>query len=361
MRALALAMSVAASLAVAGLPSITYAANSFPAPDDEAALYAAAKKEGSVTWYLGMPPDVAKNIMNEFAKKYPGINVEPVRLVSVQQFQRFSQESAAGQGVADLLYLDTWSIDDLVKKGYLAEWTPPDASKLPADSRMGAYAYNQAYSVAAIAYNANNVTPAEVEKLKTWKGILDPEFKGRFAVSNQICSTCYAPIHMWLDPKLKDKYGEAFMRKIAAQNPHVYAEINLAIDRVAAGEEDIVYCCLWGALANARYVKGAPIRWVYPTPTPVAPESFMAISKFAPHPNAARLFENWWISPEGTAAQQKYFGDGGALAGYQDQMPAVKEPWYHAPTETYKLDRVRWNKDFAGDMKLWQKILKEDR
>jgi ABC-type Fe3+ transport system substrate-binding protein len=360
MRSLALAVTAAAAFVAAGMGGIARAQD-FPAPSDEAALYDAAKKEGSVTWYGGFPPDVMKSIMDEFAKKYPGIAVDPVRLVSVQQFQRFQQESQAGQGVTDLVYLDTWSIDALAKQGFIAEWVPPTADKVPPDGRVGNYAYIQAYAASAIAYNANKVTPEEVEKLRDWKGILDPVFKGRFSVANQSCSTCYTPLHMFLDPALKDKYGEQFLRDIAAQKPHVYAEINLAVDRVAAGEEDIVYCCLWGALANARYVKGAPIRWIFPTPTPVAPQNFIAVSALAPHPNAARLFMNWWISADGLRAQQKYFGDGSALAGVSDDMPAVKEAWYKPPTETYKLDRERWNKNFAGDMELWQKILQEAR
>jgi ABC-type Fe3+ transport system substrate-binding protein len=353
-------MSLVAAVAAAGTATVARAQD-FPAPDDEAALYEAAKKEGSVTWYLGMPPDVAKNVTEEFTKKYPGVSVETVRLVSVQQFQRFQQESAAGQGIADVLYIDSWSIDALAKDGYLADWVPPNADKLPPDARIGNYGYVQAYATSAIAYNANTVTPEEVEKLKTWKGILDPMFKGRFAVSNQICSSCYTPIHMWLDPKNQEEYGEKFMRAIAAQEPRVYAEINLAIDRVAAGEEDIVYCCLWGALANARYVKGAPIRWIFPTPTPVAPESFIAVSSLAPHPNAARLFMNWWISADGLHAQQKFFGDGSAIPGVEDDMPVVKESWYKPSDDLYKLDQARWTANFADDMALWQKILKEGR
>jgi ABC-type Fe3+ transport system substrate-binding protein len=352
-------MAFAASLAVTGMGIAR--AQDFPAPSDEAALYEAAKKEGTLTWYVGMPPDVAKNVVGEFSKKYPGVNVETIRLVSVQQFQRFQQESQAGQGVADALYIDSWSIVELSKAGFLADWVPPNADKLPPDARIGNYGYVQAYATSAIAYNANNVKPEEIEKLKTWKGILDPVFKGRFAVSNQVCSSCYTPIHMWLDPKNQAEYGEKFMRDVAAQQPHVYAEINLAIDRVAAGEEDIVYCCLWGALANARYVKGAPIRWIFPTPTPVAPESYIAVSALAPHPNAARLFMNWWISADGMHAQQKFFGDGGAIPGVPDEMPVVNESWYKPATDLYKLDQARWTANFASDMELWGKILKENR
>ncbi len=125
---------------------------------------------------------------------------------------------------SDLVYLDTWSIDALVKDGYLAEWVPPNADKLPPDGRVGNYAYIQAYAASALAYNANKVTPEEVEKLRTWKGILDPVFKGRFSVSNQICTTCYTTIHMWLDPKLKDEYGESSCATSPRRKPHVYAE-----------------------------------------------------------------------------------------------------------------------------------------
>ena len=65
-----------------------------PGPNDEAQLYELAKKEGKVVWYESAPLEPMQAIALAFEKKYPGIKVEVLRIVGVQQYQRFMQESA---------------------------------------------------------------------------------------------------------------------------------------------------------------------------------------------------------------------------------------------------------------------------
>jgi ABC-type Fe3+ transport system substrate-binding protein len=48
--------------------------------------------------------------------------------------------------------------------------------------------------------------------------------------------------------------------------------------------------------------KGVPIAWHCPEPVPIS-VSQMGILKGNPHPNAARLWTNWFLSKEGQIAQ----------------------------------------------------------
>ena len=73
------------------------AAQDMPAPEDEAALYELAKAEGSLVWYSGGALETSKAMAASFEKQYPGIQVEVLRLAGASQYQRFMEETAAGQ------------------------------------------------------------------------------------------------------------------------------------------------------------------------------------------------------------------------------------------------------------------------
>ena len=353
---LRLILGIVAGALLCALPA---AAQTFPAPTNEAALYAAAKKEGTLVWCVGGPLDGMNAIAAEFEKQYPGIKVQTLRLVGVQQYQRFLDETKAGKYFMDLLQnTDYPSMADLVNSGYISEWKIPTFNRIPEKFRIKDYAYAQYTSTNAIIYNVNKVTPDEVRLLQTgWDAALDPRFKGRFGVSTMKCGVCYAPIHMFLDPKLSNRYGPPFLEKIAAQKPAVYSEVLASVDRVVAGEQDFT---MWGweAVGALKLQEGAPIRWVFPAPTPEFGNSWQGVSKYAPHPNAARLFLNWTMNDKGAGAMERVYGSKSTLEGLRDQRTYTKEAWYHPPRQIYNIDEKRWEDNYVHDMDLWASTLK---
>lgn len=348
-----LAGSLIASIAVA--TAQTY-------PTDEAKLYEAAKKEGKVVWYESAPLEPMQAIALAFEKKYPGIKVEVLRIVGIQQYQRFMQEVQAKQHNVDILHIsDQPSMVTLVEDGHVAEWKVPDHDRYPEAYRIKDYSYANYSTDNAIIYNVNKVTPEEIKILESgWEGVLDPRFKGRFAVTSMKCGACYAGIHMFLDPKLKDKYGVEFLKKVAAQKPAIYSEVLVGLDRVIAGEHDFTYWT-WEGIAITKWQQGAPIRWLHPKPTPLFGNSWQAVSKYAPHPNAARLFQNWSMSEEGEMAIQKLYGSATVMKGLKDQRAITKEAWYKPVSDEYNVDFKRWDANYHKDMDTWIKILKESR
>jgi ABC-type Fe3+ transport system substrate-binding protein len=329
-------------------------------PKDEAGLYEAAKKEGTVVWYESAPLQQATKLALEFEKQYPGVKVEILRIPGVQQYQRFMEEVQSGQHKVDILHIsDQPSLKSLIADGHVAEWKVPEYDRMPAAFRLGSSAYSNYTTSNAIVYNVNKVTPEEVAILEaSWTGVLDPRFKGRFAVSSMKCGACYVPIHMFLDPALKDTYGEDFLKKVAAQKPAIYADVLVGLDRVIAGENDFTYWT-WEGVALSKAQQGAPIRWIFPRPTPTWGNSWQGISKYAPHPNAARLFQNWSMSEPGAMALQAIFGAPTAITGVPDQRPVTKEAWYKPVAEVYNVDFDRWDKNYHHDMDTWIGILKD--
>ncbi len=346
------ATMIIAALAWAGL---SFAANA----QSDATLYEAAKAEGSLTWYVGAPLEGMNAIAAEFEKLHPGIKIQTMRMVGVAQYQRFMDETGAKKYIADVLQnTDYPSMASLVEDGHIAEWKVPTSDRIPPQFRIGNFAYSHYTSTNAIVYNVNKVTPEEVKLLASgWESVLDPRFKGRFSVSPMKCGVCYAPIHMFMDPKFKDRYGAAFLKKIAAQEPASYSEVLVTLDRVIAGEQDFTIAG-WEGSAATKWIDGAPIRWVFPKPTPIFGNSWLGVSKYAPHPNAARYFLSWLMSDEGQTVMQKVYGAQGTLSGVADVRPYAKESWYKEPVELYQVDWKRWDANYHKDMDLWAATLK---
>lgn len=327
---------------------------------DPAKLYDAARTEGGLTWYVGGPLDGMNAVAREFEKQYPGVKIQTMRLVGVAQYQKYMDETNARKNIADVLQnTDYPSMHQLVDDGHIVSWKVPTFDRIEERFRIGDFAYAQYTSTSAIIYNVNKAKPEEIMLLEGgWEALLDPRFKGRLSISPMKCGVCYAPVHLWMDPKLKDRYGPEFIRKLAAQQPAIYSEVLVSIDRVVAGEQDFAVSG-WEAAGALKLIEGAPVRWVFPKPAPEFGNSWLGVSKYAPHPNAARLFLDWLVGDDGQMAMERVYGSKGTLSGLKDQRPYVKEPWYHEPAEIYPVDWVRWDADYHKDMDLFAKLLKQ--
>ncbi|MSQ57219.1 MAG: extracellular solute-binding protein [Limnohabitans sp.] len=349
-------------IALLAVISVAFIASAQTYPTDEAKLYEAAKKEGTVVWYESGPIEPMKEVANEFEKKYPGIKVEVLRIVGVQQYQRFMQEVQAKRHFVDVLHIsDRPSMIELIDEGHVAEWKVSMHDRFSPAFRIKNHSYANYTTDNAIIYNVNKLTAEEVKILESsWKGVLDPRFKGRFAVSTMKCGACYASIHMFLDPQMKDDYRVEFLKKLAAQKPAVYSEVLVGLDRVIAGEHDFTYWT-WESIANTKWLQGAPIRWIRPTPTPDYGNSWQAVSKYAPHPNAARLFQNWSMSAEGAMTLQQKYGTATTINGVPDKRKVTSEAWYRPIQKRYEPDFKRWDADYHKDMDMWAKLLRDAR
>ncbi len=358
----ALGLLAATAVMAAGI-STAAGAQTFPDPKDEAKLYEAAKKEGTLVWYGGAPADPMRLMANDFEAKYPGIKVEITRLVGVAQYQRYMQETNAKQYIVDLLHIgDRPSMVDLVENGYISEWKVPTYDRLPPDAKIKNHSYVAWIIDSAIAYNPNLVTPEEVKLLSgDYHGLLDPRFKGRLAITDQAAGGQIAVNQMFLSPKYRDEYGWPFLQKLAAQKLKIYNDVTIPVDRVVAGEQAITLFTSEGN-TSGLFLRGAPIRWTHPKPVSAFGNTWFAVSKYATHPNAARLFINWIMSDEGARSVLTKYNGIPTLGGVKDDREVTKAPWYQPITERVTPDWDAWasgqtEKDFAA----WVKLMKENQ
>jgi ABC-type Fe3+ transport system substrate-binding protein len=340
------------------LANLAAQADSPPSPQDEPGLYLAARRDGKLVWYSTNGMAESKAVAAAFTAKYPGVDVDIIRLVGPQQYQRFVAESDAKQYIADVVNIsDKPLLESLIEGGQLSRWRIPTIDRLPDQYHLQDYVYAFQKTVLALIYNENKVTPQEASLLAaSWANILDPRFKGRFAIAPQKCGQCYAGVHMFLDPKMAETFPPDFMQKVADQHPAIYTDMFGAIDRVVAGEADFTYWS-WEGGAATKLAQGAPIRWVYPKPTPAFPNNWFAIASTAPHPAAARLFLNWLGSDAGVGVLETQFGAEPAMHGVADSRSFRNLPWWRPPVEEYTVDFDRWEKNYNTDLDRWIKIL----
>jgi iron(III) transport system substrate-binding protein len=274
----------------------------------------AAKKEGKVVWYTSLALPSAEKVAKLFEAAYPGVKVEVHRTGSERILSRVMHELQANIKNADVVHTsDAGHFVLLKNKNLLMKYTPPGVDAFPTGfkDRDGFY-YGLRATVSVIAYNTKAVSAAEAPR--SWKDLLDPKWKGKMVTAHPGYSGVIAT-HVLA---LVNQYGWDYFKQLA-QNRLML--VQSAVDPsgvVASGERAV-------AVDGGEYTfyqtrkKGNPLEIVYPkegVPLIVSPT---AITSFAPHPNAAKLFTDFSFGRE---IQQVMADSEGLYTGH----PEVKYP-----------------------------------
>lgn len=255
---------------------------------------AAAKKEGKVVWYTSsFDLNTAKGVAEAFEKKY-GIPVEVTRVTSQQVYQRIRSEIDANTIAADVITLtDEGRAITLDQEGHLMKYQPVGEDQmLPAYrgiSKNGTY-HTHSVGLVLITYNTQKVKKEEAPK--SWKALLDPKWKGKISIGHPGAS---GYVGTWfVQMNLTD--GWDYFTKLAANNPLVGQSINDTIPKVISGERVVGVSS--HNLAIVEKGKGSPIEVVVPEEGAILMTTPSMIMAKAPHPNAAKLFQDFQYSKE---------------------------------------------------------------
>lgn len=291
-------------------------------------LIAAAQKEGKLVYYSSEVDAINKAIVDAFTAKY-GVQVEWLRLASGPLASRFAEEQNAGGSAADILRTADGStfVDD---PEWFLELSPALIPEL-ADYPDSAYLENKRsvltqYSTYVFTYNTNLVDKADLPE--KWTDILDPRWKGKVVLSDPRTSISWLG---WVDAMVK-AHGIEFAEGIRAQEWDVIASAAPGAQQVAAGAYDASTPAFTGH-ATPVVQQGAPVDFVTPTdPAPLKRDHIGLVAKAA-HPNAARLFLNYRLSPEALEIACKLNEVGAPLPGIPGciEIPpnpvTVKDVW----------------------------------
>jgi ABC-type Fe3+ transport system substrate-binding protein len=289
-------------------------------PDD---LYENAKLEKSLALVAAGPSEPYEHWIREFQQRYPGVTVSFTGGLSNGLNRSINQQIAARKMESDLAIFQT--IQDFVRwkrEGALLGFRPQGFDTIDAAFKDEDGAFTTvSVNMVSYAYNTVLVLPADVPKSAL--DFLKPVFQGRLITTDP--SEDDASLLTFRG--IVEKYGWDFMDKYMAQKPSFvttgHANVSNAI---AAGQ----MLASFDSTSTTPRLKrdGKPIEAVL-SQADATPVFLVAAAIFrdAPHPNAAKLFLDWYLAKE----QQSRTGTFSARAD-------VPPPAGFQPLASYKID-----------------------
>jgi iron(III) transport system substrate-binding protein len=289
------------------------------------ALVAAAEKEGKVTWYSSVDVKVAEGIKKAFMAQYPKIDVEVERAGSERVLQRINQEYQSNIRNVDVVNSSDASHFLFWKQqGWLAKHTPPDTAKFAPQYRdPDGMFFTWRATLDCMAYNTNLVKDAEAPK--SYAELLDPKWKGKLVKAHP----SYSGTSLTGTYALTKVLGWDYFEKLSKTGIQQLQSTTAPPKTIASGERAVM---VDGNEYNVFIEMDAksPVKPIYAKEGTPFVSSPTAIFKDAPHPNAARVFQNFIYTAK---AQQLLVDVGGARSVH----PEVKEPAYRTPLKDIKL------------------------
>jgi iron(III) transport system substrate-binding protein len=279
-------------------------------------IVAAAKKEGRLNFYVGRYG--SEKLLNEFRKEFPEIKIVGTNGAGNSLGTRIVSEVRAGNVLADLysggavtnfeiLYKGK-TLDSLKSALILPEVLDPSkwyggkhCFNDPEQEHVFIYIANP--TSASIYYNTSLVNPKD---FKSFWDLVQPKWKGKF-VSQEPSGTGIGPSlqFFYYHPEL----GPEFLRKLFVDQQPVYSRDRRQMtDWLAQGKYALCLGCRDAEKANKQ---GLPVNdmdmvdWKEGAHISSGGGS-LGLIKGGPHPNAARVFINWFLSRRGQIALQKY-------------------------------------------------------
>ncbi len=268
---------------------------------DWAAVEAAAKTEGRVTFYNNLQPNGIEPLIAKFSEDYPDIAVEFIRLGSNPLIERFETEFNAGRHLADVLI--TFPDERVYKgmeSGWMAEWTPPEIGNFPAEMNQENKLFTLQQAREAIIWNKGLVGDADAPK--EWADLFDPKWKGKVGMNPPWRSVSIQQIvAYWEDLGLGDS-----AQKLKDNEVRFFEGSGGIIQAIIRGDVQIAE--LTDLPLNPLLEDGAPVGFVYPASGTTLSKNKAFVAANAPHPNAAKVFLNWLMTEKGQEDLQQLAG-----------------------------------------------------
>jgi iron(III) transport system substrate-binding protein len=261
-----------------------------------AELIDAAKKEGEVMFYGAITINSSKAIGDLFEKKY-GIKLRHWRGDATELINRTLAEARAGKPAFDVTLGNEVVMTTLDEKNIFATFDPPAAKGYPKqfldpDHRM------TPWRVLPYGINYNHQLLKAEEAPKNWEELLAPKWKSKFGMANPGIHVTTLQFVLSLEKILGPKWLKV-VEGWAKQEPRLGRSLADTIQPLTAGEVPVAI-----GYIKDKFQYPGPIEYVRMNKY-LASVSFVAINRQAPHPNAARLFAEFFLG----ADAQKVFGD----------------------------------------------------
>ena len=317
----------------------------------------AAQKEGKLTIYsYNFTSDVGVAVSQGFKNKY-GIPVDIITGRGSEIAERIRTEQRIGSVVADLMDANSLQISNLKDAGLTVS-----SREIPVLQEKDAWQVSPMIdSQGHILINSTFYYDAWIntrlikanEEPKSLRELAQPKWKGKIIMHDPVFSSA---VYQTFIPLLRRNLIDLETLRALGKNVDNFA-INApsAAADVAKGTYSIQ-----PAMNVSTYtpfmVEGAPVKAIPMEEGTVASDLSIAAIKGSPHPNAAKLFNNWLLSQVGQTVYLKVLGSTSARKDVQDfrLQPARTNPVrLVGPTEEDIAESTRLFKE-RFLVKLWK-------
>ncbi len=299
----------------------------------------AAKQEGQISIYAALGP-YHPQIFGEFQKDYPEIKATIVHGNSSRISPRLLSERRAGKYLADVYLGGPTSLYSFYKNQLFDPLAPLLVLPEVVDASLwweGKHVYidperkyifvnEGSVSGFTITYNTQLAKPGE---FKSYWDIFQPKWKGK-VVSLDARDPGFGASelrYLYYHPEL----GAEFIRRLFGEMAVVLSrEHQQAIDWVGTGKVALCAFCRDGFATKAK-AQGLPVDFINHNDIKEMPRlrgsaSAITLVNKAPHPNAAKVFINWFLSRRGQIVYQESHGDRDSLRIDipKDKVPAAQ-------------------------------------
>jgi ABC-type Fe3+ transport system substrate-binding protein len=277
-------------------------------PADWQAIQEAARKEGKITVGIPASGDLRRVLEKSFTERFKGIQIELVSGPAPMIANRIVSESKGGIRNFDVFLSGSGSALALAGEGLLEPFESymvlPEV-KDPKNwfggyiwvdnvtTKRFIYAF-QAYVTDPAYYNTELMKGGEI---RSYDDLLNPKWKGRLGIHEPRSQGAGQAvwIYMWTVK------GENYLKKLAEQDLIIAADYRQLGEMLAKGRLALAMGATYSTLSP--FIKaGLPV-----APLPVPKEGIHATIGFGaasviknhPHPNATRVFLNWFLGKEG--------------------------------------------------------------
>src|SRR5258706_6668348 len=286
----ALALCAGVPVAGAQTPEKNQSVYLYQGADRAQRLAERARKEGTLVVYTSLATSESVPLTQAFEKKH-GVKVQLWRSLSDQVVRRALNEAKARRHVVDVVETNGPELEALARERVLAQFFSPHIADIPSwGVPLHRMWISDRVDFFVVAFNTTKVRREELPV--TYEGFLDPKWRGRIGLE--------ATDQEWLAGLAQywgEKRGLEFFRRLISMKPDVRKRDMRLSEMVAAGEVPV---SLTNYASNADSMKrrDKPIDWKPVEPVIGRPQA-IGLAANAPHPNAALLFADFVLSPEG--------------------------------------------------------------
>ena len=298
-----------------------------------------ARSEGRAAFYANIT--AIEPIMKAFSAD-TGIRGEYTRIASPKFVATTITEFEANKLLADVVQAPVPVLELLKSRGILAGYRSPAAAGYPEWTRKDDRMQMFGIEYIALIYNKELVKPADVPK--RYEDLTHPKWKGKIVMPNPANHPSTISWLIGLKETVFKSEAEwmKFVRGLAANQPMLVASLGPTPAPVESGEKLI-------AISMPKYIitkAPAPLDWARVEQPMLGTPRAIAITSKAPHPNAARVFVDYWLSKKSMEILAKDVGEYVLAPGIHPPIDGIAKAKVLAIRELSDEEIQKWGGQF---------------